>query len=192
MFRRTKISGLLRLRNSLLDDTAAAVIEFAVALPLLMVLVVGIFDFGGAFNLKQELNNAAREGARFGAAQPTNDLALAQPPSVNAVRYVVAAYLTNAHINDCGLSSSGTTWGTGGGLTWQFTASTGCTMTLTVSRGIQLQETVGGAQVNMLCTRVNIVYPYQWHFNNVIQVLVPGANYSLGNIRSDATAVNVD
>jgi uncharacterized membrane protein len=57
---------------------AAAIIEFAVALPLLIVLVVGIFDFGGAFNLKQKLNNAVREGARFGASQPTNDLALGQ------------------------------------------------------------------------------------------------------------------
>ena len=59
---------------------AAALIEFAVALPLLVVLVVGIFDFGGAFNLKQELNNAAREGARFGASQPTNDLSNSGTP----------------------------------------------------------------------------------------------------------------
>jgi hypothetical protein len=44
----------------------------------------------------------------------------------------------------------------------------------------------------MLCTTVNIVYPYQWHFNNVIQLLVPGANYTLRNIHSDATAVNMD
>jgi Flp pilus assembly protein TadG len=192
MSRGNNLGALFRSRNSLLRKTeAAAIIEFAVALPLLVVLVVGIFDFGGAFNLKQELNNAAREGARFGAAQPTNDLALSQPPSVNAVRYVIDAYLTNAHINDCGLGSS-TSWGTGGALTWQFTANTGCTMTLTVSRGVQVQETVGGAQVNMLCTSVNIVYPYQWHFNNVIQLLVPGANYTLGNIQSNATAANVN
>jgi len=61
-----------------------------------------------------------------------------------------------------------------------------------VSRQIQVQETVGGNTVTMLCTTVNIVYPYQWHFNNVIQLLVPGANYTLGNIHSDATAVNMD
>jgi len=192
MFHANKLPALFRSKGLLLRNTdAAAIIEFAVALPLLVVLVVGIFDFGGAFNLKQELNNAAREGARFGAGQPTNDLALSQPPSVNAVRYVVDAYLTNAHINDCGLGSS-TSWGTGGGLTWQFTANNGCAMTLTVSRGVQVQETVGGAQVNMLCTSVNIVYPYQWHFNNVIQLLVPGANYTLGNIQSNATAANVN
>ena len=77
---------------------AAALIEFAVALPLLVVLVVGIFDFGGAFNLKQELNNAVREGANFGASQPTNDLALTKPPSVDAVRYLVASYLQASRI----------------------------------------------------------------------------------------------
>src|SRR5579863_7559969 len=91
------------------ETEAAALIEFAVALPLLVVLVVGIFDFGGAFNLKQELNNAAREGARFGAAQPTNDISTTnpnpKPPSVDAIRYVIDAYLQTAHINDCGLSA---------------------------------------------------------------------------------------
>jgi Flp pilus assembly protein TadG len=188
---RTKqgISGLV----SLLRETeAAAIIEFAVALPLLVVLVVGIFDFGGAFNLKQELNNAAREGARFAAAQPSNDLALAKPPSVNAVRFLVDSYLQTAHINDCGLRTA--TWALATGSTWVFTATgNGCSMTLTVDRQFLVQETVTGQPtVNMLCTSVNIVYPYRWHFNNVIQLLVPGANYSLGNIRSDATAVNVD
>jgi len=180
------------IKAHLLRETeAAALIEFAVALPLLVVLVVGIFDFGGAFNLKQKLNNAAREGARFGASQPTNDLALGQPPSVSAVRYVVDSYLQTAGLNDCGLSTA--TWATGGGLTWQFSGTgPSCSMTLTVDRGFQVQETVGGNTVTMLCTTVNIVYPFQWHFNNVIQLLVPGANYTLGNIHSDATAVNMD
>jgi Flp pilus assembly protein TadG len=164
-------------------------IEFAVALPLLVVLVVGIFDFGGAFNLKQELNNAVRDGARFGASQPTNDLLLPQPPSVNAIRFVVDAYLKTANINDCGLSSA--SWATAGGLTWQFSASTGCSMTLTINRGDSVL-TNGTPQVNVLCTTVHVSYPYQWHFNNVIQLLVPGANYTLGNIQSDASVVNMN
>jgi hypothetical protein len=65
-------------------------------------------------------------------------------------------------------------------------------MTLTVGRHTPVPEVIGGATVNILCTTVNITYPYQWHFNNVIQLLVPGANYSLGNIPVDATAVNMD
>jgi Flp pilus assembly protein TadG len=172
------------------ETEAAAIIEFAVALPLLIVLVVGIFDFGGAFNLKQKLNNAVREGARFGASQPTNDLAQGQPPSVSAIRYLVDSYLQTAGINDCGLSTAPEVLVSA--YSWGFTGTTGCTTTLTVSRQFQVQETVGGNTVTMLCTTVNIVYPYRWHFNNVIQLLAPGANYTLGNIHSDATAVNMD
>jgi Flp pilus assembly protein TadG len=169
----------------------AAIIEFAVSLPLLVVLVVGIFDFGGAFNTKQELNNAMREAAHFAASQPTNDLDSHTPPSVDAVRFLVDAYLLNAHLNDCGLStvaqpSSAT-------LVWKYSASNAsCSLTLTISRGNPIQETVGGATVNMLSSNVVIVYPYQWHFNSVIQLLVPGANFALTNIQSDATAVNMN
>jgi len=43
---------------------------------LLIVVVVGIFDFGEAFNVKQKLNGAAR-GARFASSLPTNDLSAA-------------------------------------------------------------------------------------------------------------------
>ena len=155
---------------------------------------MGIFDFGGAFNLKQELNNAVREGARFGAAQPTNDLPLNQkPPSVDAIRFVVDSYLLRAHVNDCGLSALSEP-PQAGGLVWVYTANTNCagTLTLTISRGVAVPVTVNGPTVNMLCTTVQISYPYQWHFNNVIQLLVPGANYTLGNIQSDATAANMD
>jgi Flp pilus assembly protein TadG len=189
---RTVGSQPLEQRFNLLCSTdAAALIEFAVALPLLVVLIVGIFDFGGAFNLKQKLNNAAREGARFGASQPTNDLSMANPPSVNAVRFLVDSYLRTAKINDCGLSTA--TWSTGGGLIWTFNARGGsCSMTLTISRGFAVQETVGGSQVNILCTTVNIIYPYQWHFNSVIQLLVPGASYTFTDLHSDTTVVNMD
>jgi len=41
------------------DDRGSQMVEFAVTLPLLMVFVVGIFDFSGAFTLKQKLTNAA-------------------------------------------------------------------------------------------------------------------------------------
>jgi Flp pilus assembly protein TadG len=178
-------------RSPLRNADAAALIEMAVSLPLLVVLVVGIFDFGGAFNLKQELNNAAREGARFAAAQPSNDLGLSQPPSISAVRFLVDSYLLTAGINDCGLNTA--SYALAAGYTWVFNATgNGCSMTLTVNRGNPVQETIGGATVNILCTTVNISYPYQWHFNNVIQLLAPGANYSLGNIPVDATAVNID
>lgn len=183
-----------RSRFSGLQNTdAAALIELAVTLPLLVVLVVGIFDFGGAFNLKQELNNTVREGARFAAAEPTNDLSLPNPPSVDAVRYLVDAYLQNAKINDCGLSTATETpVPPPPPFTWKYPASGGgCSLTLTISRGVSVQ-TSSTPPVNILLTTVRISYAYQWHFNSVIQLLVPGANYTLGNIQSEATAVYMD
>jgi hypothetical protein len=80
-------------------------------------------------------------------------------------------------------------------MVWTYTASTGCfgkSLTLIISRQVAVQVIIGGAPVTMLCTTVQISYPYQWHFNNVIQLLVPGANYTLGNIQSNATAVNMN
>ena len=183
---------------------ASSLVEFAICLPLLVVLVVGIFDFGGAFNQKQMLNNAMREGARFGASLPTNDLCTScgAPPSVDAVRYFVDAYLLAAKLNDCGLSIPSVS---GSGPPWAYTANTGCagTLTLTIDRGYAssatsvscppLTETIGAnTPVNLFCTKVTISYPYQWHFDNVIQLVSPGASYALTNITTNATAVNMD
>jgi Flp pilus assembly protein TadG len=154
---------------------------------------VGIFDFGGAFNLKQELNNAVREGARFAAAQPSNDLtsSASPPPSVDAARFVVDSYLQTTKINDCGLSTATGVLSTS--LTWSYSATGGgCSLTLAINRGQSVPELIGGATVNVLCTTVTITYPYQWHFNNVIQLLVPGANYTFTDIHTEATAINMN
>jgi Flp pilus assembly protein TadG len=43
------------------------VVEFAIVLPLLLMLVFGIIDFGLLINDKTVLANAAREGARNGS-----------------------------------------------------------------------------------------------------------------------------
>ena len=185
-----------RSRRSLLRDAnAAALIEFAVALPLLVVLVIGIFDFGGAFNLKQELNNAAREGARFGASEPSNDiLGGGTPPSVDAIRYVVDSYLLAARLNDCGLGTMSAPGSQTGPMTWTYSPG-GCALVLTITRPCvspKCPDVPGGQNVYMPDTYVKISYPYTWHFNNVIQLLVPGANYTLTNIITDATAPNMD
>ena len=55
------------------DDTGQAMIEFALVLPILMMLTFGIIEFGRAWNASQVLTDAAREGTRtmvvFGASQ---------------------------------------------------------------------------------------------------------------------------
>lgn len=46
-------------------DRGAAAIEFALLLPLMLLLVFGIIDFGRALNAQITLTQAAREGARL-------------------------------------------------------------------------------------------------------------------------------
>jgi Flp pilus assembly protein TadG len=169
-----------------------------VALPLLVVLVVGIFDFGGAFNLKQELNNAVREGARFGASQPTNDLLnTGTPTSVDVVRYLVASYLLSARLNDCGLSTMPAPTSQSAQMTWTYSTTGTCpgTLQLIVERPCvspKCPVMTGTPNVYVPYTYVKISYPYQWHFNNVIQLLIPGASYVLSSITTDAAAANMN
>lgn len=52
-------------------DQGAVAIEFALVLPILVVLVFGIFQFGLYFNRQQGIHAAAREGARVAALSET-------------------------------------------------------------------------------------------------------------------------
>ena len=49
-----------------LGDAGQALIEVAIALPILLALLIGIFEFARAYNVQQVITNAAREGAREG------------------------------------------------------------------------------------------------------------------------------
>ncbi len=46
------------------SEKGAALLEAAVTIPLLLLIAVGIFEFGRAYQTWQVLTNAAREGAR--------------------------------------------------------------------------------------------------------------------------------
>ena len=50
-------------------ERGSAAVEFAMVLPLLLLLIFGIIDFGRMLNDKITLNEAAREGARSSALQ---------------------------------------------------------------------------------------------------------------------------
>ena len=52
------------------DERGLALIEFALALPLLAILVLGAVDLGRAYSLASRLTNSAREAARFGQYAP--------------------------------------------------------------------------------------------------------------------------
>jgi Flp pilus assembly protein TadG len=172
---RRRCTRLMFGSNVFRNDWASQIAEFAVSLPLLVVMVVGIFDFSGAFSLKQKLANAAREGARAAAADPANDLSGASsgvPVSVSDAYQVVDSYLLAEKINDCGLS--GTTPTQGSSLTWSSTATGTCPgagITFSINRGCVTQQTLAGTSTSMVGTCVTITYPYAWRFNFVSTLL---------------------
>lgn len=53
-------------------DRGAAAVEFALLLPVLLLIVFGIIDFGRALNAQITLTQAAREGARLAALGQPN------------------------------------------------------------------------------------------------------------------------
>jgi len=188
------------------DEDATQLAEFAIALPLLIFFVVGIFDFSGAFTLKQKLTNIARDAARAAAADPATDLTKPLPYSVSDAFYVIDNYLIANNINDCGvLVSNNSIVRT---LTWQFAPadnSGSCGITITINRGyyfpfpvatksalptvscIPPPAGVGATQVVATC--VSIQYSYQWRFGQVASLL--GRNAILPtSISAVAVAMN--
>jgi TadE-like protein len=55
-------------------DRGAVAVEFALLLPILLLLVFGMIDFGRALNYQITLTQAAREGARLAALYPPSSL----------------------------------------------------------------------------------------------------------------------
>ena len=73
-------------------DRGAVAVEFALILPILILLVFGIYEFGRGYNAKVTLTHAAREGVRdysinenAGAAVATAQAAAPQLPGMSAV-----------------------------------------------------------------------------------------------------------
>ena len=52
------------------DDRGAALVEFAITLPLLVMFLLGMFTGGIAYNQKLAITNGVREGSRYGATLP--------------------------------------------------------------------------------------------------------------------------
>jgi Flp pilus assembly protein TadG len=177
------------------DDRAAQVLEFALSVPLLVLFVIGIFDFSGALALKHKLANAAREGARVAAADPASDLGNASglPVSVSDAYQVVDNYLLSEKIPDCGLQGTAPTFVSG--LTWQSPALTGCAggtgLVLTIDRGDALcttPQTSGQTTSYLVNSCVTLVYPYIWQFTGISGFF--GRFFGPTTITTTATAFN--
>lgn len=84
---------MIRAHKTLRSESGASAVEFALLLPVLMMVLFGIIEFGMALYRQSILTNASREGARLG-------IVLSVPPITNAaVDAKIDAYLTAAGIN---------------------------------------------------------------------------------------------
>ena len=86
------------------DERGAAAVEFALVAPLLLLMVLGIAEFGRAYHVQTTLSQAAREGVRVMALK--NDPAGA----VNATKAAAPTLtLTNITVTPASCVASGTT-----------------------------------------------------------------------------------
>ena len=197
---------VMMVRNVWFAESAAQIVEFAVALPLLVVFVVGIFDFSNAFTLKQKLTNVTRDAARTVAAEPTSDLGNAMPISVSDAFYIIDNYLKANNINDCGVNPTGTPAGIP--LTWKFTVAasgpTGCGITIIINRGYYYSLPVpaqpppvtclptrpSNGETQMVGTCISLQYSYPWRFGQAAS-LIGGTGRGLPTmISAQAVAAN--
>lgn len=181
-------------------------IEFSIALPLLVVFVVGIYDFSGAFNQKQKIELAAQEGAIVAGAQPTSDIYVGNgnPPSLQPVVAAVFNSLAGSgvlplanQVGGCSLNPLPTGSETAGTLIWIYTingcagGSSGDQLIVTINRGLATVASGSSPTTYALGTSVTVSYPYHWRFNSAIQLLFPGAGYAaVTNVTESATVHN--
>jgi Flp pilus assembly protein TadG len=81
---------------NLRSQKGTALIEAAVTIPILLLVAVGIFEFGRAFQTWQVLTNAAREGARH-AVTPNS--------TTSSVQGRVTSYMTTGQLSKAGQAS---------------------------------------------------------------------------------------
>jgi Flp pilus assembly protein TadG len=192
------------------EEQGAALMEFAITLPLLVVFVVGIYDFSGAFNQKQKIEQAAQEGAIVAGAQPMSDIQTTNgnPDSLQPVVFAIfnslagSGVLSNVNQGACKMPPSVPARF---GLAWTYTIS-GCSsgttagdnLVIIVNRGCvcaagptctSVPPCASGPPVSV-GTVVTITYPYHWRFNSLIQLLVPGATYAATTLLTESATVH--
>ncbi len=89
-----------RIRALLTGEQGQALLETAMTLPLLLIVSVGIFEFGRAYQTWQVLTNAAREGAR---------LSVLPNVAAGSVQTRVRSYLTSGQLDAAAVAAASIT-----------------------------------------------------------------------------------
>ena len=84
------------LRRVAVETRGAEIAEAAAVLPLMFMILLGIFWFGQAFSIYGAITRAAQEGARAGAAPYCATCSGANSATTNAVNAVKTALLASS------------------------------------------------------------------------------------------------
>jgi Flp pilus assembly protein TadG len=121
------------LKTSRRGERGQATIELALTLPLLLLVVLGVFDFGLMFQRFEVVTNAAREGARLAVLTSQYNTAAAQQRALD--------YLASGGITDGGVGCNA---GTAGSLC--VTVTPGTTTIAGTSPALTVNEMVVSVQ----------------------------------------------
>lgn len=187
------------LRNLAFNEKGTELVELAFTLPLFLLMIIGIIDFGGAWGAKDQIAGTARDGARV-AISTFNDMTNPQCgggavscTAQAAVDEVVAA-VTNSGLPPCGMTSAGL-GATGAPFTWSdsVVCPNGGTFTITVARAVPETDTSSGTNITVLTTQVTVNYPYTLPLNmngGIIFGLNPFGNFVMVNSMATMTNSN--
>ena len=165
-------------------EQGSQLLEFAIAAPMLLLLVIGIWDYGAAFALKQKLTNAAREGARIVSDMPSNTVDASSgascspaPCNIQSGASAVAQYMNQAGLNaSCVFTTTPAAAKTGNG--WVYSCNG---LTLEIDRGsvsptaIEPYTTVTTTSGSSLValTVVSVTYPVTWTAGQLVPPPLP-------------------
>lgn len=100
------------MKDLLGTDRGIALVEFALVMPVLVLLLVGVLDMARAANAYATLSNAAREGSHYAALHPTAEpSAIASAVRARVVPLDASAVTIEASYHD---GSAFVAWPTGG------------------------------------------------------------------------------
>jgi Flp pilus assembly protein TadG len=78
------------------DERGQALAEFALVLPLILLFIATILEFGRAWNIKQAVTDAAREGARYTVVRDADITSLADVEDKIEERLALTSIETSA------------------------------------------------------------------------------------------------
>lgn len=84
-------------------ERAQAIVEFAIALPVLLMLLIGIFEVGRMIFIYAAVNNASREAARYASAYGKGDNNLLKYKDCESIRSMAKRSAFFARITDANI-----------------------------------------------------------------------------------------